>query len=406
MDKSVDEQVELIKRGSLEIVQEDELRKKIEKAKKEKRPLRVKMGADPTAPDIHLGHSICLRKLRDFQDLGHEVFFLVGDFTARIGDPSGKSKTRPRMSEDEIKSNAETYKAQVFKILDPKKTTIVFNSDWCGRMTATELIQLASQMNVARMLEREDFKMRYSSGQSIAIHEFLYPLIQGFDSVALKADIEIGGQDQRFNLLVGRDIQRFYEQEQQVLVFLPLLEGTDGKEKMSKSLGNAIGIEEKPQIIYEKLMGIPDALLERYFEFLTRIPEKEWKELIASSAREAHHRLAHEIVSFYHSKNAAETARQEYEKRASGDASSVDAKPLHFKTEWDEFPLNKALAAAGALPSSSEARRLLQQGACTLYSPPKFKPVKLNLESKTQSLVNGSKLKLGKKIWLEVKREA
>ncbi|GAH18880.1 unnamed protein product, partial [marine sediment metagenome] len=271
----IKEELRIIKRGIEEIISEEELIKKLEKSRKEKRPLRIKQGFDPNAPDIHLGHTVGLRKMRQFQDLGHDVYFLIGDFTGMIGDPSGQTVTRKQLTEEEVKKNAETYKKQVFKILNPEKTKVVFNSQWLGKLSFSEVLKICSEYTVARMLERDDFATRYKKEKPIGIHEFLYPLMQGYDSVALQADIELGGTDQKFNLLVGRTIQREYGQEPQVIITMPLLEGTDGVEKMSKSLNNYIGINEPPQVMYGKVMSIPDNLMFRYFEFVTDVPLNE-----------------------------------------------------------------------------------------------------------------------------------
>ena len=262
---SIDESLEIIYRGAEEVLVRSELIEKLKKG----RPLRVKAGFDPTAPDLHLGHTVLINKLRQFQDLGHEVLFLIGDFTGMIGDPTGKSVTRPPLTRDEVIDNARTYEQQIFKILDPEKTLVMFNSSWMNEVTSADLIQLAAKHTVARMLERDDFSKRYASGQPIAIHEFLYPLIQGYDSVAMKADIELGGTDQKFNLLVGRELQKHYGQEQQIVITMPLLEGLDGVQKMSKSLNNYVGISDKPEEIFGKLMSISDELMWRYFELLS-----------------------------------------------------------------------------------------------------------------------------------------
>lgn len=269
--KSVEEQLALIKRGAEEILVESELVEKLKRGQ----PLRVKAGFDPTAPDLHLGHTVLINKLRQFQDLGHQVIFLIGDFTGMIGDPSGKSATRPPLTREQVLQNAETYKTQVFKILDPSKTEVVFNSAWIDRLSPADFLRLTSQYTVARMLEREDFHKRYTSNQSISIHEFLYPLMQGYDSVALRADVELGGTDQKFNLLMGRELQRAYGQESQCVVTMPLLEGLDGIKKMSKSLGNYVGIQESPGVMYSKLVSMPDSLMWRYFELLSFRPMSE-----------------------------------------------------------------------------------------------------------------------------------
>ncbi|MBN8554501.1 MAG: tyrosine--tRNA ligase [Deltaproteobacteria bacterium] len=382
--------LEILKRGTTEILSEKELVQKLEKAAKEKRPLRVKMGFDPTAPDLHLGHTVGLRKLRDFQELGHEILFLIGDFTGRIGDPSGKNKTRPPLSSEEVASNAETYKAQVFKILDPKKTKVVFNSEWCQKLLASDLITLASQMNVARMLERDDFKKRYTSNQSIAIHEFLYPLIQGYDSVALKADIEIGGQDQRFNLLVGRDLQYGAKQEPQVLILLPLIEGTDGVEKMSKSLGNSIGINDAPKDMFGKIMSIPDALMKKYYEHLTRISSNEIEILLKGHPRDAKLKLAATIVDEFHGAGAGEKETQSFINQFSKQEAPEDMPELKWAEIPKDIPLYKYLAADCGLFSAGEGKRLVTSGAI------KVNGEKIDLEFSTSKLKPKDVLKVGK----------
>ncbi len=317
MKADPEEQLRVIKRGAVEILLEEELRKKLKRA----RPLRVKAGFDPTAPDLHLGHTVLIQKMKQFQDFGHEVIFLIGDFTGMIGDPSGRSETRKQLTRAEILKNAETYKEQIFRILDPKKTIIEFNHRWMEKMDAAALVELSAKYTVARMLEREDFKQRYQKQQSISIHEFLYPLIQGYDSVVLKADVELGGSDQRFNLLVGRDLQREYGQEPQVVLTMPLLEGTDGVNKMSKSFNNYIGIHEPPEEIFGKTMSISDALMWRYAELLSDRDLAEVKKVRDQVANGSFHpmefkkSLAFEIVSRFHGQKAAESARDYFETR-------------------------------------------------------------------------------------------
>ena len=307
----VQEHIRLIKRGSVEIISEEELKQKLERSVKENLPLKVKAGFDPTSPDLHLGHTVLLYKLRQFQELGHKVFFLIGDFTGMIGDPSGVSETRRPLTREDVLMNAATYQRQVFRILDPRYTEIVFNSQWMNSVTGEELIRLCGKYTVARMLEREDFKKRYTTGRSIGIHEFIYPLIQGYDSLKLKADIELGGTDQKFNLLVGRDLQKEYGQEPQVVITMPLLEGTDGIKKMSKSLKNYIGIEEPPREIFGKVMSIDDQLMLRYYEILT---SNNMDEIKAMHPMEAKKRLAQELVERFHNREAAVKAREEFEK--------------------------------------------------------------------------------------------
>ena len=365
------EEVRIIKRGTEEIISEEELIKKIEKSRKEKRPLRVKQGFDPNAPDIHLGHTVGLRKMRQFQDLGHDIYFLIGDFTGMIGDPSGKSVTRKQLTEEEVKKNAETYKKQVFKVLNPEKTKVVFNSHWLGKLSFSEVLKVCSKYTVARMLERDDFSNRYKEGKPIGIHEFMYPLMQGYDSVAMQADIELGGTDQKFNLLVGRDIQREYNQEPQVIITLPLLEGTDGVEKMSKSLNNYIGINESPQEMYGKVMSVPDNLMIRYFELVTDVPLKEIDEIKTGlennnlHPRDVKKRLAREIVTLYHGQSAAITAEEEFEKVFKDKLFPEEIKELILKKgdlKEGNIWLIKLIVLSGVVDSKSEARRLVEQG--------------------------------------------
>jgi tyrosyl-tRNA synthetase len=308
--------LEKIKRGAVEIISEEELQKKLAKG----RPLRVKAGFDPTAPDLHLGHLVLLRKLKTFQDLGHQVCFLIGDYTAGIGDPSGRNETRPPLSPEEIAANVRTYQDQVFRVLDPKRTEILYNSAWLDRMNGRDMIRLAARYTVARMLERNDFEKRFEAGHSLAIHEFLYPLLQGWDSVEMKADVELGGTDQKFNLLMGRHLQREAGQEEQVVITLPLLEGTDGVEKMSKSKGNAIGVTESPEIMFGKLMSLSDALMWRYYEYLTEHPGEEIVKMEQEVAKGKLHpkaakvRLAKEILAYLHSPQAAAAAEADFER--------------------------------------------------------------------------------------------
>ncbi|HEY9050096.1 MAG TPA: tyrosine--tRNA ligase, partial [Gammaproteobacteria bacterium] len=310
---SIDEALELIKRGAEEILVEEELVKKLKTGKS----LRIKAGFDPTAPDLHLGHTVLLNKLRQFQDLGHEVIFLIGDFTGMIGDPTGKSTTRPPLTRDQVIENAKSYEEQIFKILEPEKTLVMFNSSWMGKMDAADLIALASRHTVARMLERDDFSKRYGSNQPIAIHEFLYPLIQGYDSVELKADVELGGTDQKFNLLMGRELQKQFGQEPQVVLMMPILEGLDGVQKMSKSLNNYIGVHESPDEMFGKIMSISDELMWRYFELLSFRPMEEvsgFKNEVAQGAnpRDIKFKLAEEIIERFHDADAALKARESF----------------------------------------------------------------------------------------------
>jgi tyrosyl-tRNA synthetase len=361
--KSAREQIELLRRGSVEILLEEELIKKLDRGT----PLKIKAGFDPTAPDLHLGHTVLLQKMKQFQELGHEVIFLIGDFTGLIGDPTGRSETRKPLTREVVEKNAATYKEQVFKILDPKKTIVDFNSRWMGKMDAVGLIELAAKQTVARMLEREDFKTRYQNQQSITIHEFLYPLIQGYDSVALKADVELGGTDQRFNLLVGRELQREYGQEPQVVLTMPLLEGTDGVNKMSKSLGNYIGINEPPEDIFGKMMSISDDLMWRYAELLSDRPLPEIQRIKNDVAAGAAHPmdfkkgLAQEIVARFHGSAAAEAAREYFETRF-----QKRQVPKNIRTQFsppERVGICQLLVDLKFARSKREARGLIAQGA-------------------------------------------
>ncbi|MDH5769435.1 MAG: tyrosine--tRNA ligase, partial [Nitrospirota bacterium] len=377
-----EKQIEIIKRGAFEIIVEDDLLKKLEKSHKEKKPLKIKAGFDPTAPDIHLGHTVLLEKMRQFQELGHQVIFLIGDFTGMIGDPSGKSEMRKPLTREDVLKNAETYKEQVFKILDPEKTKVVFNSEWMSGMTATDMIYLSSRYTVARMFEREDFRQRWSSQNPIGIHEFMYPLIQGYDSVKLHADVELGGTDQKFNLIVGRELQKEYGQEPQCLVIMPLLEGLDGVKKMSKSLGNYIGINEPPQEMYGKIMSISDELMLRYYELLSHITMEELdslKEGIKNGKVHPKHvkeDLALEIVERYWSKDEAIKVKEEFD-HIHKEKGIPDDMPVKIYV-WAEstLPLPEVSATGraninwlpqimkdtGLAKSTSEAIRLIKQG--------------------------------------------
>ena len=367
--KPVDEQLALIKKGVHEIIREEELKERLERAIATGKPLRVKAGFDPTAPDLHLGHTVLIQKLKHFQDLGHQVIFLIGDFTGLIGDPSGKSETRPPLTEEEVQANAETYERQIFKVLDPTKTLIDFNSRWMKAMSAKDLIRLAARYTVARMLERDDFHRRYVAGNPIAIHEFLYPLIQAYDSVALHADVELGGTDQKFNLLVGRDIQREYGQEPQVVITLPLLEGLDGVQKMSKSLGNYVGIDEPPEEMFGKLMSISDALMLRYYELLSDLGPEELAKLKrdletgAKHPRDAKEELALEIVARFHGMEAARQAAREFAHVFREHGLPEEIEEIVLSPGRDSgFLLPNLMVAAGTAASTSEARRLIMQG--------------------------------------------
>ncbi len=359
---SVDEQLRRLKRGVVDFYVEEELKSKLRRAVKENRPLRVKTGFDPTAPDLHLGHTVLLYKMRQFQELGHTVIFLIGDFTSLIGDPTGKNVTRPPMTREEILENAETYKQQVFKILDKDKTEVRFNSEWMDELPSTEMIRLAASYNVARMFERDDFRTRFKEGRSICIHEFLYPLVQAYDSVALEADVELGGHDQIFNLLVGRDIQKTYGQEPQVVMTVPLLEGTDGVHKMSKSLNNYIGIDEAPRDIYGKTMSISDDMMWKYFELCSSRSLEEIASLKAEVEKgrnpmEVKMLLAEEFVVRYQGEARLEEARAAFRK------PQIEAEDIELAIEDESIGIGKLLATLGFVKSNSEGRRMVKQGA-------------------------------------------
>lgn len=361
---SVVESLEILSRGAEEILVESQLEKKLT----EGRPLRIKAGFDPTAPDLHLGHTVLLNKLKQFQDLGHEIIFLIGDFTGMIGDPTGKNVTRKPLTAEEVVENAKSYQEQVFKILDKEKTKIVFNSEWMGKLTAVNLIQLAAKHTVARMLERDDFSKRYKGGQPIAIHEFLYPLIQGYDSVELKADVELGGTDQKFNLLVGRQLQEIYGQTPQVVLTMPILEGLDGVQKMSKSLGNYIGIADKPDEMFGKVMSISDELMWRYYELLSfsSLDEiAEWKKGCQEGVnpKESKVRLAKELVERFHDAEAADWAEAQFEARFKKGALPDDIEEKSFEPIEGGYPIANLLKDAGLTSSTSESFRMLKQGA-------------------------------------------
>lgn len=363
---TIDEQMEYLRKGTSEIIREDELRAKLEKSAKTGKPLRVKLGADPTAPDIHLGHTVVIRKLRAFQELGHTVIFLIGDFTGLIGDPSGKSATRPQLTREEIAANAETYKAQIFKLLDPDKTEIRFNSEWMDKLGSDGFIRLASHVTVKQILERDDFAKRLAEEKPVALHELLYPLTQAYDSVALEADVELGGTDQKFNLLMGRNLQREYKQEAQVTVVMPLLEGTDGVQKMSKSLGNYIGINEPPSEIFGKVMSISDELMWRYYELLTDKTAVEISRMkvdvgvLALNPRAAKVDLAKLIITDFHSAEAAAAAEEEFDRifKLRELPEAIAIRPIPAKL----WKLPRLLVETNLAPSMAEARRLIEQG--------------------------------------------
>ena len=367
MKKSIISDLGIIKRGSHELLVETELESKLISG----HPLRVKAGFDPTAPDLHLGHTVLINKLRQLQEMGHKILFLIGDFTGMIGDPSGKNATRPPLSREQVAENAKSYTAQVFKILKPEQTEVVFNSTWMDKLNAADLIKLAATHTVARMLERDDFDKRYRSNQAIAIHEFLYPLIQGYDSVALKADLELGGTDQKFNLLMGRELQKHFGQPQQCILTMPLLEGLDGVNKMSKSLNNYVGITESPKDIFGKLMSISDQLMWRYLELLSfesLQTIQKWREEIESgrNPRDIKVRFAQEIVARFHSQRAAEEALTDFETRFKHGALPDEIPETTIQAPENEIPLVQVLKQSGLTASTSEALRMIEQGAVKL----------------------------------------
>lgn len=379
---SVLQSLEMIKRGATEIIVEDELKERLSCG----RPLRIKAGFDPTAPDLHLGHTVVMNKLRQFQDLGHEVIFLIGDFTAMIGDPTGKNIMRAPLTRAAVEANAQTYRDQVFKILDPEKTTIKFNSEWMHKLDAADLIRLASGYTVARMLERDDFNKRYTSGKPIAIHEFLYPLIQGYDSVVLHADVELGGTDQKFNLLVGRELQKAHGQKPQNILMMPLIEGLDGVKKMSKSLNNYIGVLDKPDEMFGKLMSVSDELMWRYLELLSFKPMVEinkYKDDVEHGAnpRDVKIKLAEEIVTRFHGAAAAESAQQNFAERFRQGAMPKDMPEISLEASEDGLPIANLLKMAGLVASTSEGLRMIKGGAVKIDGERVENP-KLSITSK------------------------
>ena len=394
---SVNDQLEIIRRGADEILVEADLVAKL----KEGRPLRIKAGFDPTAPDLHLGHTVLLQKMKQFQDLGHEVVFLIGDFTGMIGDPTGKSETRKSLTSEEVKENAKTYLQQVYKILDKNKTTIMFNSEWMNQFSSTDMINLAARYTVARMIERDDFQKRLAGNLPVSIHELLYPLIQGYDSVAMKADVELGGTDQKFNLLVGRDLQRAYQMTPQNIVTMPLLEGTDGVQKMSKSLGNSIGVMDPPGEMFGKIMSISDDLMWRYFELLSNISAADLKSLRDKAEggemnpKDIKIRLGRELVTRYHSEEAGEQAVQEFENVFKDKNIPTDIPTL---PTWGTEPrwIGKVLADSKVCPSTSDAKRMIKQGAVSVDGE-KVTDENLALNGNQEYLI-----KVGKKRFLKI----
>lgn len=406
MMKSVEEQLEYLKKGCVDIIQEEELKAKLARSLKETKPLKVKAGFDPTAPDIHLGHTVLLRKMKHFQDLGHDVIFLIGDFTGLIGDPSGRSTTRPAMTREEILENAETYKVQIFKILDQEKTIIDFNSRWLEKLTSFDIINLTAKYTVARILERDDFSNRLKAGLPISAHELLYPLMQAYDSVALKADVELGGTDQKFNLLVGRDIQREFGQEPQVIMTMPLLEGLDGVEKMSKSLNNYVGITEPPGEIFGKIMSISDTLMFRYYELLTDeslSQIEKWKRDIKEeklNPKDLKSRLAQLLVSDFCGKKEAEKAAQEFDRIFRKKELPSEIEEIEVQTQI--ILLIDLLANQDIFPSRAEAKRMIRQGGVYLDEQ-RIEDItyKLDLSEKSEYI-----LKIGKRKFYKIKLKA
>ena len=386
--------LELLKRGTDEILTVEDLKKKLSTKKK----LVVKAGFDPTAPDLHLGHTVLINKLRHFQDLGHRVIFLIGDFTGMIGDPSGKNKTRPTLSAEEIKKNAKTYEKQVFKILKKEQTEVRFNSEWCSKLGAEGLIRLASNYNVARMLERDDFSKRYKSNQSIAVHEFLYPLVQGYDSVHLEADVECGGTDQKFNLLVGRELQRSYEQEPQVVITVPILEGLDGVNKMSKSLDNYVGVDEAPEDMFGKIMSISDELMWRWFELLSFKSNDEIKSLKKAAAsgenpRDIKFLLAIEIVDRFHAEGDGEKCKENFLQRFQKGKLPENIEEISLDIEGSSILLTNLLKESGMTTSVSESSRMIKQGAVKIDQE-KVTDLKLEITKNTDAIYQVGKRKI------------
>ncbi len=385
-----------IKRGAEEILLEDELLEKLKTGK----PLKIKAGFDPTAPDLHLGHTVLINKLRQFQQLGHEVIFLIGDFTGMIGDPTGKNVTRKPLTKEDVLANAETYKEQVFKILDPEKTTVAFNSTWMEKLGSAGMLKLAARQTVARMMERDDFKKRYANGQSIAIHEFMYPLVQGWDSVALEADVELGGTDQKFNLLMGRELQKAEGQRPQTVLMMPLLEGLDGVQKMSKSLGNYIGITDSPTEMFGKIMSISDDLMWRYYELLSFKPLEtiaHYKTQVAEGAnpRDIKIELAKELIARFHNEEAAQAAHQEFINRFQKGAMPDDIEEKTIVAPEGEIAIANLLKEAGLVSSTSEAMRMIKQGAVKIEGE-KVTDAKTKLQAGTTAIYQVGKRKFAK----------
>ena len=401
MFPTINEQMDVIKRGTSEIIPEEELLKKLERSIKTKKPLNIKLGCDPSRPDLHLGHSVVLRKLRQFQDLGHTAILIIGDFTGMIGDPSGKSKTRPSLTLEETHRNGQSYFEQAEKILSPERVLMQYNSDWLNKMSFADVIRLASKYTVARMLERDDFTIRYKAGEPISVHEFLYPLAQAMDSVAIHSDVELGGTDQKFNLLVGRDIQREYDQEPQVILTMPILVGTDGVDKMSKSLDNYIGVSDSPKDIFGKTLSIPDKLIYQYFELLTDVPRQELAgiksalEHVKTNPRDIKRQLARTLVRMYHSQTSAEDAEKEFDKIFVQKSIPDTIEEFSRGTASNLMVL---LTDAKLVASKSEARRLIDQGGVSIDD------VRITDSNAPLPEKDAFILKVGKRRFLKIKR--
>ncbi len=400
LEKEVQRQFNLIKRGTVEIIDENELKEKLRDSIKNNKPLKVKAGFDPTAPDLHLGHTVLIQKLKHFQDLGHEVYFLIGDFTGMIGDPTGKSETRKALSKEEVEKNAQTYKEQIFKILDEKKTKIVYNSEWNSKLTAVDMIKLASTMTVARMLERDDFSKRFNSNKPISIHEFLYPLLQGYDSVALECDVELGGTDQKFNLLVGRHLQKLWGQRPQTVIMMPILEGLDGVQKMSKSLGNYVGITDEPNDMYGKIMSISDELMWRYYELLSDLSEEEINRMKREveegklHPKKAKEMLAFEITKRFHNEILAKQAAKHFDEMFKKKDIPEDIETIEYNLDESDIWIAHLLKNIGFVKSTSEARRMIKSNAVSINSE-KVKDENLRLK-KGEYVIRVGKKKIAK----------
>ena len=393
---SIEEQIAQISRNVDELLLEDELKEKLKK----KKPLRIKAGFDPTAPDLHLGHSVLINKLAQFQQLGHQVMYLIGDFTAMIGDPTGKNVTRPALEPEQIQENAKSFREQIFTLLDPDKTEVCYNSAWFDKFSAADMIQLAAKHTVARMLERDDFNKRYKGGQSISIHEFLYPLVQGYDSVVMKADIELGGTDQKFNLLVGRELQKYYQQERQVIITMPILEGLDGVKKMSNSLGNYIGITDRPDDMFGKIMSVSDDLLWRYFELLDVLPQdqiEKHKKTIAAGGnpRDVKFDLAQHLVARFHSNIDGQRAKESFIQRFQKGVMPEDIAEIELDSGGKALPIANLLKDAGLTSSTSEAMRMIKQGAVKIDGE-KLANNKLTIQTDSQSVYQVGKRRIAR----------